>query len=236
MSNVKIFPIFNQSAPGVWDDFLRIRVAAMKHNYDIQLSDYALKNALDELQQTKHPFAFGAYDDDKMVGCIHGSIQPNTAEINHLYVLPEYQGQKIGIKLLQSAEAAISLNTNNAVLISLGKACKFYEKHGYTSPEWTNKFCKNVKNSGNCRVSPVFVPSASLIRQLAKISNKPTTLFDKKKLSAERTPIFVYRNLDSKICGFAIAGDIPLVYTTSGWSPLQLNNTIKKYQEFMNSR
>ena len=236
MSDVKIFPIFNQSAPGVWDDFLLIRVAAMKYNYDIQLSNIDLENARTELQQTKHPFAFGAYDGDKMVGCIHGSIPSNTAEISHLYVLPEYQGQKIGIKLLQSAEAAISLNTNNAVLISLGKACEFYEKHGYTSPEWTNKFCKNVKNSGNCRVSPVFVPSASLIRQMAKISNKPATLFDNKKLSAERTPIFVYRNLDSKICGFAIAGDTPAVYTTTGWSPVQLNSAIKRYQEFINSR
>ena len=236
MSDVKIFPIFNQSAPGVWDDFLRIRVAAMKYNYDIQLSDKELQNALAALQKTKYPFAFGAYDDDKMVACIHGSIQPNSAEINHLYVLPEYQGQKIGIKLLQSAEAAISLTTNTVELISLGNACKFYEKHGYTSPEWTNKFCKNVKKSGNGRVSPVFVPSASLIRQMAKISNKPATLFDKTKLSTERTPIFVYRNLDSKICGFAIANNGHQVYTTPGWSPMQLNNTIKKYQEFMNSR
>lgn len=236
MSDVKIFPIFNQAAPGVWDDFLRIRVAAMKYNYDIQLSNIDLENARTELKQTKRPFAFGAYDGDKMVGCIHGSIPSNTAEISHLYVLPEYQGQKIGIKLLQSAEAAISINTNNAILISLSKACKFYEKYGYISPEQTNKFCKNVKNSGNGRISPVFVPSASLIRQIAKISNKPTTLFDKTKLSAEQTPIFVYRNLDSKICGFAIAGDTPMVYTTPGWSPMQLNSAIKKYQEFINSR
>lgn len=236
MSDVKIFPIFNQSAPGVWDDFLRIRVAAMKYNYDIQLSNIDLENARTELKQTKYPFAFGAYDDDKMVACIHGSIQPKTAEINHLYVLPEYQGQKIGIKLLQSAEAAISLTTNTVELISLGNACKFYEKHGYTSPESTNKFCKNIKESGNGRVSPVFMPSASLIRQLDKISKQSVSQFNAKKLAAEHTPIFVYRNLDSKICGFAIAGDTPLAYTTSGWSPMQLNNTIKKYQEFINSR
>ena len=151
-------------------------------------------------------------------------------------MLLEYQGKKIGIKLLQSAEAAISLTTNTVELISLGNACKFYEKHGYTSPESTNKFCKNVKESGNGLVSPVFIPSVSLIRQMAKISNKPATLFDKTKLSTEHTPIFIYRNLDSKICGFAIAGDTPAVYTTPGWSPMQLNGAIRRYQEFINSR
>ena len=119
--DIKIIPIFNQGFPGIWDDFLRIRVAAMKYNYDIQLSNIDLENARTALKRTKYPFAFGAYDDDKMVACIHGSIQPNTAEINHLYVLPEYQGQKIGIKLLQSAEAAISLTTNTVELISLDK-------------------------------------------------------------------------------------------------------------------
>ena len=236
MSNVKIFPIFNQSAPGVWDDFLRIRVAAMKYNYDIQLSNIDLENARTELKQTKYPFAFGAYDDDKMVACIHGSIQPNTAEFSHLYVLPEYQGQKIGIKLLQSAEDAISLTTNTVELISLGNACKFYEKHGYTSPESTNKFCKNVKESGNGLVLPVFMPSASLIRQLAKISKQSVSQFNAKKLITEHTPIFIYRNRESKICGFAIANNGHQVYTTPGWSPVQLNSTIKRYQEFINSR
>ena len=236
MNDIKIFPIFNQSAPGVWDDFLRIRVAAMKYNYDIQLSNIDLENARTELKQTKYPFAFGAYDDDKMVACIHGSIQSNTAEINHLYVLPEYQGKKIGIKLLQSAEAAISLTTNTVELISLGNACKFYEKHGYTSPESTNKFCKNIKESGNGRVSPVFVPSASLIRQLAKISKQSVSQFNAKKLAAEHTPIFIYRNRESKICGFAIGTSTPQVYTTPGWSPMQLNGAIRRYQEFINSR
>ena len=72
MSEIKILPIFNQSAPGVWDDMLRVRIAAMQYNYNIRLTDEELADAMSDFQkswrQLSHNFAFGAYDGDRMVG------------------------------------------------------------------------------------------------------------------------------------------------------------------------
>ncbi|MBQ2017639.1 MAG: GNAT family N-acetyltransferase, partial [Alphaproteobacteria bacterium] len=123
MSEIRILPIFNQSAPGVWDDMLRIRIATMRHNYNIKLTDQEISEAMAEFQQSwkrlSFNFAFGAYDDGKMVGCISGDVQNKTAFIRHLYVLPEYQGQRIGSRLLNEAEIATSVSARQTDIVAL---------------------------------------------------------------------------------------------------------------------
>ena len=52
MNNIKILPIFNQSAPNVWEDFIYIRGLSMDYVYDyhFNVEDYVL--ALDDFRDT----------------------------------------------------------------------------------------------------------------------------------------------------------------------------------------
>lgn len=159
MTEVRIFPIFDQSAPGVWDDLLRIRVAAMLHNYNVRLSDQQLAEALQEFQKSwkrlSFNYAFGAYDGDKMVGCISGDVQKRTAFVRHLYVLPECQGHHIGARLLSAAEHATSIVACKTDIVALVKAEQFYVHQGYSSPMGTNNYFKNL-TAPKCLTVPVF--------------------------------------------------------------------------------
>ena len=66
MTDIQILPIFDQSAPGVWDDMLRIRVATMKHNYGVVMSPLDISQAYTDYanawQTNAKNFAFAAYD------------------------------------------------------------------------------------------------------------------------------------------------------------------------------
>ena len=50
MSDITIFPIFNQAVPHVWDDFLRIRIAAMRANYNIEMTADEIARAMHDMQ------------------------------------------------------------------------------------------------------------------------------------------------------------------------------------------
>lgn len=238
MTDIKIFPIFNQSAPGIWDDFMRIRTETRKHNYNIETSQKDFNDTLAEFKENwSRPiqnFAFGAYDNDKMIGFISGTYEVKLAKIMHLYVLPQYQGQHIGKVLLTSAESAISIDADTSDLIAMGNSDKFYEKHGYYSETKTNHYKKSLKNSGHCSVAPSFRCMPTLINKFAKISGKPCESYNRKKINQERTPVFIYRDVNSKVTGFGICGTTTEIHATSDWAKSRIEKAITKYrQEFI---
>lgn len=85
---VRIIPIFDQSAPTIWADFLRIQRDTTSVVYNAQMSDALCRNALDEYARdfkNAGAFAFGAYDGDKMVGFVRGNIERSSMYIAGVY-------------------------------------------------------------------------------------------------------------------------------------------------------
>ena len=240
MTNIQIFPIFNQSAPMVWDDFMRIRTITRKQNYNIETTQKDFDETMAEFKEnwTKpvQNFAFAAYDDNKMIGFISGTYEIKLAKIMHLYVLPQYQGQRIGKRLLSAAETAISVDADTSDLISMGNSNKFYEKNGYYSETKTNHYKKSLKNSGHCSVAPSFRCMPTLIKKFEKISGKPQQSYDRKKINHERTPVFIYRNEKSEITAFGICSDNAQVHGTSDWGKQRIEKAIAAYQQHIQTK
>ena len=242
MTNIQIFPIFNQAAPMVWDDFVRIRAETRHQIYNIEPYPKEHNVAITLFQNcwekpTKN-FAFGAYDNDNMIGFISGTLfDAGIATILHLYVLPQYQGKHIGAQLLKSAESAISVDRNNVELISMTKAENFYKKYGYISYNQTNRYNKSVKDCGHCAVAPVFRCTATIIKQMAKLSGQPLESFDKKSIIKNHTPIFIYRDVKSNITGFGICdAPVPQIHATNDWARSRIEKTITEYQKHIQTK
>lgn len=202
MSNIKILPIFNQAAPGIWHDMIRMRVAAMQHNYNIKLTDKEIANAMSEFQKSwkrlSFNFAFGAYDGDQMIGCVSGDVQKRTSFIRHLYVLPEYQGQHIGAKLLDAAECATSVAAYQADIVALPRAESFYRHLGYTSPMKTNNYFKGLKPP-KCRTVPLFHCAPAFDRACSALRIGASDAPNAKQINAAHMPVFAEYGIDSKI-------------------------------------
>lgn len=212
MSDISILPIFNQSNPNVWDDFLYIRAAAFRHScgYIMTDKDYddALKDFLDGWRRRKFNFAFGAYDDADMVGFIQGDCMDNVATIRSLYVLPEYTSQKIGSRLLKSAENAGAFGAKMLDLISLPRAQKFYERYNYTPIyHGSNHYIKDITNETRtcCSVVPVFKSTPSITRMCKRITSFTGNDFNPSHINVNHMPMFVYLDSDFTIQGFAIS-------------------------------
>ncbi len=210
MSEISIFPIFNQAVPYVWDDFVRIRIAAMRVNYNVEMSADDIARAIQEMQENwkryAFNFAFGAYDGANMIGCIHGDCSQRVASIRHLYVLPQYQGQRVGSRLMNAAEAAVSVAANSLDLVSLGHAEDFYKKRGCTSPLNTNVFVKNIVGGGRCLAVPLFWCPASVSRVCDDLSRVSNFSFNANDVNQGHQPVFVYRDVNSNVVGYGIVG------------------------------
>lgn len=201
MSDVSICPIFDQSAPNVWDDFMRIRMRTMQ-DYGLPMSDSDIANAIQE--QTNNwnnysgNFAFGAYDGGKMIGYVQGLVHKNVASLLQLHVLPEYQHQHIGARLLSSAQSAASLmSAHRMELFSLCKSRQFYERMGYEALSWTEYRKKLSPSNGGCvpvfRCQPVLARACGICPDMAKQINK------------SHLPMFVSYDCRSNINGYTIA-------------------------------
>lgn len=205
MSEIKILPIFNQSAPGIWDDMLRVRIAAMRYNYNIRLTSAEKSDAMSEFHDSwnrlSHNFAFAAYDGERMVGCLNGDIQKQTAYIRHLYILPEYQGKQIGAGLLRAAENAVSLSARQADIIALAGAEKFYRRMGYNSPVNTNNYVKQL-TAPKCRSVPIFHCAPAFVRACSKLTHG-TSMPDIKRINSEHLPVFADFDEKSKLRAIA---------------------------------
>lgn len=213
MNNINILPIFNQAAPGIWDDFMRIRSAAMEEVYNYTLGEKDFDVGLEEFyfhwNNTPCVFAFGAYDGDKMVGCINGHAKNRIAEVSHLYVMPEYHNKRIGRRLLTAAESAMSINAQFIKLDALTKAYKFYQHMGYTSPANTSEFIKPIKDAGKCSATPVFFCNKKLAEKCTDIitQNNSDFKFSQNHINKTHKPLFVYRDINQEIKAFSIADE-----------------------------
>ena len=208
MYDIDIFPIFNQSVPGIWDDFLRIRMLTVRHNYNIILSDTEIVRTMNELRTTwskkRFNFAFGAYHHGEMIGYIYGDCSRGTAYIRHLYVLPKYQKHHIGHRLLSAAERAVSINNTRTDLVALVEAEPFYKKYGYSSPLNTNKYIKKIRGCGRCQTLPLFCCSAPVLRACAQISDDKGISFNPDVVRRNHAPVFVYSDINSNIAGYCV--------------------------------
>lgn len=202
MTEFQVMPIFNQSAPGIWDDFLRIRLETMIYNYNLPMSLPEIQRAQQEYMRDWGRYgcnyAFGAYDSSgRMIGCINGYVLNGVGYVNHLYVLPEYQGQHIGRILLGNAERAVSATKGRRIeLVSLLGAEKFYQSNGYQDMSG----CKYLKKLSlpRCATVPVFWCRPDLA---VRCNISPDTV---KQINTNHTPVFIYYNHESKILGHAI--------------------------------
>ena len=178
MNTIKIIPIFDQSAPKVWNDFLQIRASAMRYIYDYKMSSSEYMLAFDEMRNMWHRrrlnFAFGAYQDDRMIGFIQGYGSSQTAIIENLYLHPDFMGQGIGWDLLSRVERAVTFSAKWVELVALVRAQPFYERHWYIPiSRGSNRYTKKLpdKVSGAC-VLPVFRLTDAVARACNDIANK----------------------------------------------------------------
>ena len=212
MDNIKIFPIFNQSAPGVWHSFLRIQSAAMRHVYNYKMTSLDLDIARQFLEQDwrriSYNFAFAATDGTDMVGFIQGACCNNVAQIQNLYVMPKFMSKHVGGRLLNRAERVGALNAKKIELVSLVKAEGFYEHNGYNRVmAGSNSFVKKIQTVPRCDVLPVFYPTPNIIRACRRIATDNNQEFNTRVIKENRLPMFVYMNIESNISAFSVAGD-----------------------------
>lgn len=192
MKEINFIPIFDQTAPGVWDDFMRIRVAAMRENYGHEMSatDYAhyMRQYQDDFARHQYNVAYGAYDDANMVGFIRGYAHGKTAQLECLYVLPDYQGNHIGKRLLRLAESSFAPVCSRAHLIALGHTDKYYCTQGYKTPTNTN-MCEKKLQMPACQKVAVFNYTPAIARLCRPII--PADITDASALIANHSPIWV---------------------------------------------
>ena len=202
MKEIKIIPIFNQSAPGIWDEFLDLRINAMRTTCNHIMSPDEIASANTEFRRSwarlKHNFAFAAYDGDRMIGCIHGDCQKNSSFIRHLYIAPEYQKQGLGCSLLAYAEQATSLLAIRTDIVALPNAEKFYRHYGYSSPLHTNNYFKDIKGRASCNTVPLFSCPPSLARKISGLSPD----FKPEFVNVEHLPAYVHFDNKLNITGF----------------------------------
>lgn len=244
MREIKILPIFNQSAPGVWEDFLRIRALSEKavYNYALDESDYAQAFAIFRLQWSEKIFnyAFGAYDDKKMVGFIQGICVQKVFYINRLYVLPEYMRMRIGTRLLSNAEKVSSTVANRIDLISMQKAKTLYERNGFNPLiPGSNTYFKDIEKKANCTPLPVFKVTSSIAKACEKIAKRYGQKFDASIVNQEHNPMYVYLDVNSDIKSFLIgdkSGNIIQACVDANQSDFPKQRLLKEYTNLINSK
>ncbi len=238
MKEVFYTPIFNQAAPSVWDDFARIRAAAMTVNYNAAPSDDEVARWLAEYRiqhrQNAYNVAFAAYCDMEMVGFIRGTASTRDAQIRCLYVLPEYQGQNIGKKLLQYAERSISPITNYIELTALLHAEKFYKRNGYVSVYGTNVYAK--------RLMPPRCYATALLGCTAHIAKTVRAMAPDVDIVSQispAAPLYAYYDANGSLDGVLLGNDdnsdIKLLRTKlnspKDWAHCCLIHIFKAYQD-----
>lgn len=234
MSDIKIFPIFNQAAPGVWDDMMRVRVAAMEHNYNHKMSADEIAEAMANYQEKwntyrKH-FAFGAYDNDKLVGSIQGDCEDGVISMRQLYVLPDYQKIGIGRKLMSAMEDACAFDADIIELVALYSATPFYKSIGYTSPTHDN-YLINDKISqvkGPHKITPMFWTNAASTRRCSALSKKSGQKFAPTGVDTHHSPVFIYRDLNGCVQGVA-GPDKDAVFAESSYIARNLKRTLDTF-------
>lgn len=167
--DIKIVPIFNQGFPGIWDDFLRIRVLATQAKYNYKIPDADIARYRKEYQKdwsgnNRYCVAYAAFDGQKMVGFVRSVTSGTQARIECLYVLPEYQGANIGHNLLKAAESSLAPVAKTATLTAMGNSDKFYQKNGYKVVDGVN-ICSKPLKLPVCQRVPIFAYNPAIARR-----------------------------------------------------------------------
>lgn len=244
MKDITILPIFNQSVPGVWDDFLNIRKNAMHEVYNYKTTPENDISTLKELKKDftycGYNFAFGAYDKKNMIGFIQGNCVHKKAIIKNLYVLPDYMRQKVGFRLLNQAEKALGLNATSIELVSLAYAQKFYENNSFKpTSAGSNHYIKFVEGKVKCDILPMFGLSDALRYAYSKITeeNKDTDALS--YLRKAHVPVFVYLDIKAKVQGFVIGneqGDGCKAFVVPGQPRLIKDRLLREFNFYKSSR
>jgi len=92
-----------------------------------------LEFTVEELQQERNDLHLGIFSEDLLLGCVVLSpISSQTARLRQLAVLPLFQDQGLGKKLVQQVEKiARAKGFQEIILHSRSNVNKFYEKLGY---------------------------------------------------------------------------------------------------------
>ena len=208
-----IVPIFNQSVPGVWEDFAAIRADAMRRDYPSSLPSQDNMKALWEREWKlyRNSFAFAAYRGGKMVGFVRGWCQNGVASLENLFVLRRAQGRGIGVRLMNHAEKTAAIHARRIELRALQFARTFYtNRMGYTAVGMTpehNLFEKPLRRGGDLIPVSVFNVSPTIASQCATLSMDYD--FDASDIRRNHRPLAIVMGTDARVRGFAIAGDNP---------------------------
>lgn len=129
MSNFKLVRSSNDKAMSQMHE-IREKVLFPDGDYD--------RNHPDDRKPNHHCFIFLA--NDMPVGTVRlDFIHPHEAAVRLVAILPEYQGQKIGLKMMSDAENyAKSKGIKKLVTNSAKNAIKFYESLGFSPQKWTD--------------------------------------------------------------------------------------------------
>lgn len=212
MSDIIFKPIFNQSEFCVWDNFIDIGAASRLGTYGIvTLNDkciYKMNEYKNNWKRRSFNFAFGAYDNSQMIGFVQGYCLDRVGYIAELYILPDYQGLKIGSSLLTMAENVAVYGANKMELTALGtqRAMSYYPKRGYTIRLAPNGFEKKLVKRPCCQTVPVFKVTRPIAKACAQIASVHGDTFDAAQINSSHAPMFIYVNVQSEITGFGLAG------------------------------
>lgn len=232
-NDIIIAPIFDQAAPGVWEDFVELRASRLE-NTSTPYTDDMRKDAFQEYQtmwrRNKNNFAFGAYDGDKMVGFAQGLFQSKGGDLNSLFVLPEYQRNRIGTRLLSRAEDVSRLVAKRILVRSVPSSVPFYSKRGFCrhlaphSYEMTKQLPRGPRSV--C-VIPVFRSVPTITRACSAICAD----YDPNRVNDLHNPTFVFVDSVGEILGY-IDDTGPHVKRT-GLNKLITNCLNRTYNEFL---
>lgn len=178
--NIQIEPIFVQNAP-VWERFCDIRMAgASNYLFEMQAEDKIRALIIDDYRHQymsyPHNFAFGAYDNQHMVGFLCGYVYPSQrcAELYNLYILPRYQKKHIGSRMVRMAEQFAGISVNDMILTPLSSAEKFYLRIEYnriTSKHTEYKQFEKHIQPPKCTTVPIFWADTNLAYSLSMVSD-----------------------------------------------------------------
>ncbi len=192
--NIQYKPIFDQSAPGVWDDFARIQIAATSFNFSTEMF---LRDVKRDWSNFRHNFAFGAYHNNQIIGFIRGKCftDKKLAEVSELFVLPEYRGYQIGRNLLAGVESGVVFDADKiSVRIDVNSG-KYFIDNGYTADEQSpfTRFEKQIQKPTNASIMPIFYVGTEMNARCNEIAaaQPRQTNFDASHVNDRHLPMWV---------------------------------------------
>ncbi len=194
---VNIYPIFNQAAPNVWNDLIRVRGATMNYQMDTDAQNAVLQNLKQVWKNRANQIVFGAYADNEMIGYVRGvhTARRGVTEITELFVVPEFQSQMIGARLLSCIEISASMDAKKLEVwapdINSGE---YFARRGFKAVEDAPyiHFEKKLSNMRALRVQPVFFATKKLTQNLQNIAKKSGAEFNPDVVNKLHAPTWVY--------------------------------------------